>query len=253
LERRESSDFEYGVTDAASDPTSRARAAFAPIERRKAYELVSENLAAQIGTVFQVGDVVPPERELAQLYGVGRSSVREALRIIESRGLIESAGNNSFVIAEPRSHFSQGVGQLLADGQTDMQQLFEVRGLLEGEVAALAAARRTGEQLARIRAANEAMAAGLNSEESYIRADIAFHIALAEATGNRFVLHLMHAIRDEMHTAFGTVFHVPGSPAHSVAEHQGIADAIAEGSASLARRRMNRHISRVRRSYESRS
>jgi GntR family transcriptional repressor for pyruvate dehydrogenase complex len=241
------------VTDAAPDPTTRARATFAPIERRKAYELVSDDLAAQIGTALHVGDVVPPERELAQLYGVGRSSVREALRIIQSRGLIESAGNNSFVVAEPRSPFSQGVGQLLADGQTDLQQLFEVRGLLEGEVAALAATRRTDDQLARIRAANDAMEAGLNSEESYIRADIGFHMALAEATGNRFALHLMHAIRDEMHTAFGTVFHVPGSPAHSVAEHRGIADAIADRNPPLARRRMSRHISRVCRSYESRS
>src|SRR4051812_40858533 len=152
-----------------------------PIERRKVYELVAERLIARIGDGLEPGDPLPPERELMQVYAVGRSSVREALRMLESRGLIESRGNGAFVVAEPRNPFTHGLGELIADGETDLEHLFEVRGLLEGEIAALAAERRTHEQLGRLRASIETMDAGLDSEATYIAADIDFHLILAEA------------------------------------------------------------------------
>jgi GntR family transcriptional repressor for pyruvate dehydrogenase complex len=223
-----------------------------PIERRKVYELVAERLTARIGDGLEPGAPLPPERELMQVFAVGRSSVREALRMLESKGLIESRGNGAFVVAEPRNPFTDGLGELIAGGQTDLQQLFEVRRLLEGEIAALAAERRTDEQVARLRAANAAMESGLDAEETYIAADIEFHLILAEATGNRFVVHLMDAVRDQLRTAFGTVFHVPDSPTLSVAEHREIVDAVEARDAALARERMNLHIGRVEAGYESR-
>jgi GntR family transcriptional repressor for pyruvate dehydrogenase complex len=223
-----------------------------PIERRKVYELVAERLIARIGDGLEAGDPLPPEREIMQQYAVGRSSVREALRMLESRGLIESHGNGAFVVAEPRNPFTDGLGMLLADGQTGLQQLFEVRRLLEGEIAGLAAERRSAAQLTRLHASIQAMSAGLDSEDSYITADIDFHLILAEATGNRFVVHLMHAVRDQLRAAFGTVFHVPGSPASSVAEHRAIAEAVASRSGERARDLMNEHIGRVQSGYESR-
>lgn len=224
-----------------------------PIERRKVYELVAERLIARIGDGLDAGEVLPPERELMQQYAVGRSSVREALRMLESRGLIESRGNGAFVVSEPPNPFSHGLGMMLAGGQTDLLQLFEVRRMLEGEIAALAAERRTDEQLAALRAAIEQMERGLGAEETYIAADIGFHLTLAAATGNQFVLQLMDAVRDQLRAAFGTVFHVPGSPAASVADHRGIADAVEARDAELARERMNRHIGRVQAGYESRT
>src|SRR3954451_7651901 len=169
-----------------------------PIERRKVYELVAERLIAQLGDGVQPGAPLPPERQLMQQYAVGRSSVREALRMLESRGLIESRGNGAFVVGEPRSPFTDGLGGLIAGGETDLRQLFEVRGLLEAEIAALAAERRTDEQLRRLGASGRAVAGGLDSEEPYIPADIEFHMILAEATGNRFVVHLMQAVRDQL-------------------------------------------------------
>jgi GntR family transcriptional repressor for pyruvate dehydrogenase complex len=223
-----------------------------PIERRKVYELVAERLIVRLGDGLPPGHPLPPERELMQQFAVGRSSVREALRMLESRGLIESRGNGAFVVAEPRNPFTEGLGGLIADGQTDLQQLFEVRRLLEGEIAALAAERRTDAQLEALRSSIEAMRAGLESEDAYITADIGFHMVLAEATGNRFVVHLMHAVRDQLRAAFGTVFHVSGSPALSVAEHGGIAEAVTAREPALARRLMNEHIGRVQAGYESR-
>ena len=76
---------------------------YEPIERQKVYELIAENLLAQIaGRRLKPGDALPPERELTQRYQAGRSSVREALRMLESKGLIESVGNGSFAVANFR-------------------------------------------------------------------------------------------------------------------------------------------------------
>src|SRR5437764_15404590 len=73
---------------------------FQPIERRKVYELIADHLLSEIGERrLQPGDVIPPERELTRLYRAGRSSVREALRMLESRGVISSVGSGSFVVS----------------------------------------------------------------------------------------------------------------------------------------------------------
>ena len=84
-------------------------------------ELVRAAETVVMGDGLAPGTPLPPERELMQQYAVGRSSVREALRMLESRGLIESRGNGAFLVSAPRSPFAAGLGQLLADGQTDLR------------------------------------------------------------------------------------------------------------------------------------
>src|SRR6184192_49599 len=121
--------------------------AFAPIERRKVYEQVSERLGEYIAATLKQGDALPSERELAERYRVGRSSVREALRMLESRGVIESRGSGTFVVAAWRNPFQQPLSVVVAGEDVDRAQLFEVRRILEAEAAALAAKRRTIRQL----------------------------------------------------------------------------------------------------------
>ena len=152
--------------------------AFAPIERRKVYEQVSERLEAQLGTTLKAGDALPPERELAERYGVGRSSVREALRMLESRGLIESRGRGTFVVAAWRNPFQEPLLVVVAGEQVDRAQLFEVRRLLEAEAAALAAARRTVDQLNQMHDATDDMESELDNAERFIAADIRDHVTL---------------------------------------------------------------------------
>ena len=219
---------------------------FAPIARRKTYELVADHLIAQISSrALQPGDVLPPERELVALYGVGRSSVREALRMLESRGLIQSRGNGAFSVSEWRNPLNRSLDLLIAAAEGDLHELFEVRRILEGGAAALAAARRTAEHLALLEDAIEEMEAGIGSERRYIDADVRFHLTVAEATGNRVALHLMHAIRDQLQEAFGTVYHIPGSPERSLEQHREILGAIALRRPDEARDRMHEHIARV--------
>lgn len=234
-----------------SDKLTTGTPGFQPIARQKTYELVAEELTLEIRSrALKPADPVPPERELVARYGVGRSSVREALRMLESRGLIESRGNASFVVAEWRNPLNQSLGLLLAAAEADLDELYEVRRILEGEAAALAAARRSDEHIAGLEEAIEEMVAHIGSEERYIAADLRFHLVIAEATGNRVALHLMHAIRDRLQEAFGTVYHIPGSPQRSLDQHREILQAIVLRRPGEARELMHEHISRVEREIQ---
>jgi GntR family transcriptional repressor for pyruvate dehydrogenase complex len=222
-----------------------------PIERRKTYELVADRLTEEISSrTLGAGDLLPPERELVAAYGVGRSSVREALRMLESRGLIESRGNGTFAVAPLRNPLNHGLHLLLAADEADTAELFEVRRILEGESAALAATRRTQSDLRRMADAVEAMEDGLPAEATFIAADLRFHLTIAEATRNRVVTHLMHAIRELLQRSLASSYHISGSPERAIELHRLILDAIHAKHPEEARQRMQEHVSRVERDIQ---
>jgi GntR family transcriptional repressor for pyruvate dehydrogenase complex len=217
-----------------------------PIARQKTYELVAERLRADIGDGrLQPGEALPTERVLTEQLRVGRSSVREALRMLESQGLIESRGSGMFLVAEPPNPLNQSLNLLLSLDQSDLRELYEMRILLEGELAALAAVRRSEEDLGRMLTALQAMRDGLESEERYIEADVRFHLAIAVATQNRFAVHMMRALRDLFHRALSSVYSIRGSAETSLEQHRLILEAIAAGRAREARERMHEHLRRV--------
>jgi len=221
---------------------------YEPVERRKVYELIAEQLLGQISDRrLQPGDALPPERELTRLYGAGRSSVREALRMLESRGLIEAVGNGSFVVAAYGNPLNSSLRLLLSLDEGTLHDIFELRRLLECEAAGLAAARRTDEHLREMAEAIDDMAAGLESTtgDQFIDADLRFHLAVAAATGNRLVLHSMHAVRDVIRRALSSVFRIPQSPQRAVEEHRAIRAAIEAQDPARAREEMRAHLVRV--------
>jgi GntR family transcriptional repressor for pyruvate dehydrogenase complex len=219
-----------------------------PIARRKTYELVAERLTEEISSrVLEAGDLLPPERELVSDFGVGRSSVREALRMLESRGLIESNGAGTFRVARLSNPLDRSLNLLLEAEETDVAELFEVRRLLEGECAALAAARRKREHLDRMDKAVDAMVEGLGSEQAFIDADLRFHMTVAEASGNRVARYLMQAIRGLLQRALTSVYNVPGSPSRAIEMHGLILEAIRDRRPDVARSRMHEHVESVER------
>lgn len=217
-----------------------------PIERRKVYELIAEHLQGQIvERLLKPGDPLPTERELSESYRVGRSSVREALRMLESKGLIRDTGNGAFAVAEYGNPLSHSLHLLLALEDTTLLELYEVRKILEVEAAGLAATRRTDDDLSRMAAAIDGMVAGLSAQDRYITADLQFHLAVAQATSNRIALRVMHAVRDLLHRALASIYHIPGSPERSIMQHRAILAAIAAQDPDAARQQMKEHLLRV--------
>ncbi|MDR7482036.1 MAG: FadR/GntR family transcriptional regulator [Armatimonadota bacterium] len=220
----------------------------APIERRKIYELVAARLGELISERgLKPGDPLPTERELMQTYRVGRSSVREALRMLESRGLIRPSANGTFQVAEYSNPLSHSLHFLLELDEANLLEIYEVRKILEVEAAGLAALRRTDQDLAQMAGAIASMEAGLADKDAYITADLQFHLAVAAATRNRIALRVMHAVRDLLQRALAQVYHIPGSPQRSILQHRQILEAIAAGDVEAARRRMLEHLLRVER------
>lgn len=211
-------------------------------------ELLAGTLLDRIvtGTLIP-GEVIPTERELTQTFRVGRSSVREGLRILESRGLIVADGRGRFVVAEPTRPLHRGLELLLSLEAADFSELFEVRNILEVESAGLAADRRTELDLRSLGEAVAEMEGWLDAAHLYVEADLRFHVGIALATGNRITAHLMHAIRGLLERALVDIFRIAGSAESSVVQHQRILEAITASDPTAARRRMREHLTKVER------
>ena len=218
------------------------------IVRERTYDLLAQRLIDLIASrQLGPGSPVPTERELAATYAVGRSSVREALRILESQGVLTPGAGGTLVVAEPPRPLSRSLRLVMALAPADVRDLFELRRILEVEAAAAAAWRRTAAHIGMMRSAVEAMAASLEAGNAgaYIDADVRFHLAIAEATGNHLVEACMDAVRDVLHDALLAVFEIPLSAARAVDEHRAILDAIDSRDVDRAQTAMRAHIDRV--------
>jgi GntR family transcriptional regulator, transcriptional repressor for pyruvate dehydrogenase complex len=223
---------------------------YQPLERRKVYEQIAEQLLAQIGSRrWKPGEALPPERELTESFGVGRSSIREALRMLESQGVITAANGGAFVVAEAGNPLNSSLRLVFTlDDRTGLHDLFELRRIIDCEAAALAAERRTDAHLEEMDTAIAEMEESLAEHdrgERFIEADLRFHLAVAEATGNRMLLHSMDAVRGVVRRALMTVYFIPQSPESAVVEHRAVRAAIAARDAAGSRAAMRRHLVRV--------
>ena len=220
-----------------------------PVDRRRTYELVADRLLDMIASDrLAPGTALPTERELAEAFSVGRSSVREALRMLESQGVIVAASGSSFVVAEAARPLQRSLHVVVSLRDVPpLGELFELRRIVECEAAALAADRRTSEHLVLMDASVEEMVAGLTDRRAdrFIDADVRFHLAVSEAAGNRLLAETMEAIRDVLRTALAVIFEVPHSAERAVDEHRAIRAAIATRDADGARRATRAHLDRV--------
>ena len=227
---------------------------FQPLDRRKVYEQVADQLLRQVSAGhLRPGDALPPERELTERFGVGRSSIREALRMLESQGVIAGDGG-AFVVAAVSNPLNSSLQLLFTlDAETGIHDLFELRRIIDCEAAAFAAERRSDEHVASLAATigdmEEALATN-GRDERFVNADLRFHLTVAEATGNRLIVHAAQAARDVVRTALEAVVHVPRSPESAIVEHRAVHEAIAVRNSDWARNAMREHLERVERDAE---
>jgi DNA-binding FadR family transcriptional regulator len=170
------------------------------LQRVAKVSLVDEVIAAMrtmLSDTWSVGSKLPSEQELSRQLGVGRSTVREALRVLEHLGLVESrSGLGTYVIEQrmptpaSRTRYPQGPEGLV--------QLYEFRRAIEVPSARLAAERRTPEQLASIQSAwrDCELAVKRDSADEFARLDFLFHSSIVKAAQNRFFLESYLGLQD---------------------------------------------------------
>lgn len=208
-------------------------------------ERVIQQLRGEIADgVFPVGARLPTGKQLAERYGVSAAVIREVTEHLRSQGMIESRQGLGSTV---RSRVSDSGFRLAGNADvTDLAAIFELRIDLESAAAAMAARHRTGEDVSRMAALLDAIAARIDDAEHGVEPDIQFHIAIATATHNPYYLQLLQYMNLQLHHAVRTArvnsSRQPGLPAQVHAEHVAIFDAIRARDAELARQRATEHL-----------
>ena len=192
------------------------------------------------------GNRLPAERELAEMFGVSRSSLRQALKVLEIMGVIsQRVGDGTYlntaapsILAEPLEFF------ILLDGLT-FHELMEARLIVEPELAARAAARATPEDVAELHQVLNLMEESREDHRRFTEGDLLFHKTIFRLAGNR-VCSLMFTV---VHQSLERLIHLTSQlvePEHTLQLHRRIYTAIRRKDADEARRRMTEHLEDAR-------
>lgn len=211
------------------------------VARRLREAIVQGELAAD--------EPLPSEKELCQQLGVGRSTIREALRILQAQGLL--SGGDTVSTARPRVSPALAVGSAaytmenaLRLGRVPLADLVELRVVIEGAIVDAAATARG--DLGEARAAIDAMKASKRDIDGFRAADLAFHRGLAAAAGNAAFGLVMGVLRDAISGHLGETLHrvhdAPKAMGALIREHEAILDAVTRGHGKRARELIASHI-----------
>lgn len=187
---------------------------------------------------------LPSERELADAFRVGRPTVREATKILKSKGLLEVRhGAGVFVAPSIQDSLLESLDLLVRLKQCTPEMIYEVRRVLEVAMAGFAATRAEEADLAELRAALENMEANLDDIKRYNEADVAFHRVVSQATHNQMFMILSEFLLKGIASVTELVTRTRGNTARGLHEHRLIYDPIAAGDAERARLAMQDHLS----------
>ncbi|HLQ61593.1 MAG TPA: FadR/GntR family transcriptional regulator [Candidatus Acidoferrales bacterium] len=217
------------------------------VRRTKVYQEIVAQIQALVaeGRILP-GERLPPERELAELFRASRNSVRDALRVLEQMGLIESRhGDGTYVGTLRPEELTEPLASLLLASHQQMRELFEVRRIFEPEVAAYAAERASPEDLDELEQILRKQRQEVESGGTGLEEDTAFHYGIASAARNPVLLRMIDTVMDLLREVRQRSLQQGGRPLRSLAGHRAILEALRSGDATAARSSMLRHLREV--------
>jgi GntR family transcriptional regulator, transcriptional repressor for pyruvate dehydrogenase complex len=229
-------------------PSAGERLVYKLVRTSRLYEQIVQQIEESIVKGdLKPGDQLPAERDLAQRFGVSRTAVREAVKALREKGLVEAySGRGTFITDGTSQAVRHSLDLMVKIGQTEgSNHLAEVRAILEPEIAALAAVRIQEPELATMREAVSVMDRAGQDPEAYIEADLDFHLALAEGAANPLILSLLDSIVGLLREQRLRIFRVPGGPERGQVHHKRILEAVERHDAQKARETMRAHLSQV--------
>jgi GntR family transcriptional regulator, transcriptional repressor for pyruvate dehydrogenase complex len=212
-----------------------------------AHEFVAEQLRREIALgLFAPRSSLPPERELAAVFGVGIMTVHRAIRLLEAEVLVTSKrgrGGGTFVVGAARDEESTQQLQARARREkTVIEEALDCRLELEPRVVARAARRRTAEDLSLLRQLLDD-AAATDDDVEFTKLDARFHIGLAQAAKNKFLADALEQVRAELYVVVLLLPDTPMWRQRSLTEHEDIFTAVKAGEAKQAAQASTRHVS----------
>jgi len=222
---------------------------FKEITPVRLYESVIEQIMDLIkSNELKPGDKLPPERELAEKLSISRGSLREAFRVLESRGLIKSKPGGGRYIREIRKNGHNNTENIILSlEKSSILELLEAREMLEIKIAKIAAQRATPEDIELIKEALNK----INEEEELkhgkeTESDTEFHLAIASASHNFVFVNIIKLHLDLLKDTREKTWKIPGRKEEQYQEHQVIFQAIKEHDAKKAGETMLKHLKNVR-------
>jgi GntR family transcriptional repressor for pyruvate dehydrogenase complex len=189
------------------------------------------------------GEKIPSERELCQKLGVGRASLREALKALEIMGMIETRLGDGTYVCNRSEFFSRPLLWAIAgSSEADARELIEARTLIEVELAGLAAEHASPDQVKEIAKFLEAMEKTRKTPEEFVQADVNFHLAIGRAAANSILMNALHLIRNLLQQWILGAVAIKGVPEKACAQHKRVLLAIKNGDGAAARKEMRSHL-----------
>lgn len=217
---------------------------FKPIKKAKVYEEIVAKIKEMVEKGrFKSGDQLPVERELAEVFRVSRSSVREALRSLESQGFIESRqGDGTYIASQPVESLVSPLASVIFTEKDDQMELFEMRRMIEPDLAYLAAERATEEEINLMQEVLDLQEEKIARGESGTDVDKSFHYIMARAAKNKVLLRITDNIIDLLGESREQYLQVEGRPQKSILRHREVLEAIRAGDPERAEKCMLEHL-----------
>jgi len=215
-----------------------------PIPRATLTQALFEKLVGYVvGGDWKAGERIPAERELSEQLGIGRGSLREALKALELLGMLDSrVGDGTFICARSEFLSRPLLWAVASSDHSELPELMEARLSIEQTIAALAAQRATPEDLQQIGAAVEEMRNHLDDPSGACHADMDIHAAIGEAAHNRILQNAAQLLRNLVKPWVLLKHRIPGAASMSLEQHEHIYAAIRQGDPTRAREEMSKHL-----------
>jgi GntR family transcriptional repressor for pyruvate dehydrogenase complex len=220
---------------------------FTAVRRTRVYEGVVRQIQRLIADgALRPGDMLPPERELAERFGVSRSSLRDAIRSLELAGLlVPKQGEGTLVADVSPDALIAPIASVLVRKRELISELLDVRKMLEPALAARAARNATPEDVARLEEILKRQREKALRGESWVEEDSEFHYAIARAARNSVVLKVLDVLMDLLRETRARTLQVDGRLQRSLAGHRRVLEAIRRRDAAAAERAVKQHIEEI--------
>lgn len=218
-----------------------------PVGRKSIYEEIVLQIRKMLenGELLP-GDKLPPERSLAEMFAVSRNTVREAIKTLAEQNVLESRqGAGTFVRELSSGGLLPDFARIVTDEGAAVRDVFEVRKILEPEIAAMAAQNASPGEITRLEAAIVEQEAALREGRIAGTHDQRFHRLLAEASGNDVLRAMVGALHDDFTESRADELQSEERQRASLAAHRAIVDAVKNGYVMQAEKAMREHLEEI--------
>ena len=228
-----------------------------PIQRRKLYQDVLERLMQRIESgEIGPGDQLPSERDLMEVYGVGRVAVREAMQELARSGIVEISHGERARVVVPTAHLlieqiAGGARHLLRMQPETLDHIKEARLFLEIGMVKLAAQNVTEDDIARLQTRQTHHCASMVNLDQFMKQDMYFHREIARISGNPIYPAIVEAMFGWASAYYQSIVRAPGAEELTLLEHQKIIDAIAKHDVAGAVKAVTDHLTRANELYRT--